>query len=204
MNIDYFDAHSDPAKGESIEVQVNRFMVAQAIMLALPGVPGIYFHSLFGSRNDRDAALETGINRRINRQKFLRSELEAELGAADSLRSRVFNCYRDLLEARRSHAAFSPQAEPQVMECDASVFAVLRAAGPGGDWVLCLHNVTNQPVTLNLAVAEVTSASVWTEMISGRVHPVPANGTVCVSLRPYEVNWFAAQGPRPQASVAVD
>jgi sucrose phosphorylase len=173
-------------------------------MLALPGVPGIYFHSLFGSRNDRAAALETGINRRINRQKFLRSELEAELGTANSLRSRVFHRYHDLLEARRSHAAFSPQSEPQVMECDARVFAVLRAAGPGGDWVLCLHNVTNQPVTLNLAVAEVTSASVWTEMFSERVHPVPANGTVCVSLRPYEVNWLAARGPRPQASVAVD
>jgi hypothetical protein len=59
-------------------------------------------------------------------------------------------------------------------------------------------------VTLNLAVAEVKSASVWTEMISGRVHPVPANGTVSVALRPYEVNWLAAGGPRPQASVAVD
>jgi hypothetical protein len=84
------------------------------------------------------------------------------------------------------------------------VFAVLRAANAGGDWVLCLHNVTNQQVTLNLAVAEVPSASVWTEIFSGRVHPVPANGTVSVSLRPYEVNWLAARRPRPQASVVVD
>ena len=53
MNIVYFDAVNDPAAGESLETQVNRFMVAQAIMLSLAGVPGIYFHSLFGSRNDR-------------------------------------------------------------------------------------------------------------------------------------------------------
>ena len=79
MNIVYFDAVNDPAAGESLETQVNRFMVAQAIMLSLAGVPGIYFHSLFGSRNDREAALQSGINRRINRQKLTLAELEADL-----------------------------------------------------------------------------------------------------------------------------
>ena len=45
-------------------------MTAQAIMLALVGVPGIYFHSLFGSRGWREGVDLTGRNRTINRQKF--------------------------------------------------------------------------------------------------------------------------------------
>jgi len=50
LNINYFDALSDPAGAEPLALQVDRFLAAQAIMLALVGVPGLYFHSLFGSR----------------------------------------------------------------------------------------------------------------------------------------------------------
>ncbi len=50
LNINYFDALSDPNGSEPIETQIDRFVVAHAIMLALSGMPGIYFHSLFGSR----------------------------------------------------------------------------------------------------------------------------------------------------------
>jgi len=197
LNIVYFDALNDPAAGEAIETQVNRFILAQAIMLALAGVPGIYFHSLFGSRNDREAALQSGINRRINRQKFPLVDLEAELGRDDSLRSRVFERYRVLLRARRSHAAFSPQAEQQVLESGPRVFAVLRVAAVGRDWVLCLHNATNVPVAVDIVATDPASAAVWTELLSQRPHPVGANGTVLATLQPYGVNWLKATGARP-------
>jgi hypothetical protein len=48
------------AATEPAELQVRRFLVAHAIMFALVGVPGIYFHSLFGSRNDRAGADASG------------------------------------------------------------------------------------------------------------------------------------------------
>jgi len=44
LNINYFDALSDPAGDEPLALQVDRFMAAQAIMLSLRGLPGIYFH----------------------------------------------------------------------------------------------------------------------------------------------------------------
>ncbi|NJN05308.1 MAG: hypothetical protein HC814_01330 [Rhodobacteraceae bacterium] len=97
-------------------------------------MPGIYFHSLFGSRNDRAAALETGINRRINRQKFDRATVEAELANPDSLRARVFSACRKLLRVRRAHAAFSPAAPQRVFDLGPGVFAVLRGnPEKGGD-----------------------------------------------------------------------
>jgi glucosylglycerate phosphorylase len=204
MNIVYFDAVNDPAAGETLETQVNRFMVAQAIMLSLAGVPGIYFHSLFGSRNDREAALQTGINRRINRRKLTRSELEADLAEKRGLRTCVFGRYRVLLKARRSHAAFNPHAAQKIFEGDKRVFGVLRTATGGGDWVLCLHNVTHARVTVAIATGAVASASAWREMLSERPCSLGANGTIRVTLRPYEVNWLAAQGARPMQMVVVE
>jgi glucosylglycerate phosphorylase len=204
MNIVYFDALNNPAAGESLETQVNRFMVAQAIMLSLAGVPGIYFHSLFGSRNDRENALQTGIYRRINRQKLTLAELEADLADKGSLRTSVFNRYRVLLKARRSHPAFNPHAVQRVFEGDGRVFAVLRTAATGSDWVLCLHNVTNERVTMKIAGAEVASAEVWTEMLSDGQQVNGKDGTFRVTLRPYEVNWLMAQGPRPNQIVVVE
>ncbi|RLC54282.1 MAG: sugar phosphorylase, partial [Chloroflexota bacterium] len=50
LNISYFDALSDPNGPEPLDWQVRRFLASQAIMLSLAGVPGIYVHSLFGSR----------------------------------------------------------------------------------------------------------------------------------------------------------
>lgn len=204
MNIVYFDAVNNPAAGDSLETQVNRFMVAQAIMLSLAGVPGIYFHSLFGSRNDRAAALESGINRRINRQKLSLAELEADLAEKRGLRTCVFGRYRVLLRARRSHAAFNPHAEQKVFEGDRRVFGVLRTAACGGDWVLCLHNVTNTRVTVDIATGEVAAASTWMEMLSERPYSVAPNGIIRVTLWPFEVNWLAAQGPRPMQIVVVE
>ncbi|MEO8427939.1 MAG: sugar phosphorylase [Verrucomicrobiota bacterium] len=197
MNIVYYDALNDPASGDSRETQVNRFMVAQAIMLSLAGVPGIYFHSLFGSRNDREAALASGINRRINRQKLTLAELEADLAEEGSQRTCVFGRYRVLLKARRSHVAFDPHAEQRVFGGDHRVFSVLRTAEPGRDWVLCLHNVTNERVTARVTTADVAAAEGWMEMLSERPSPVSAGGAVSISLQPYEVNWLAGHGPCP-------
>src|SRR5438445_6223423 len=133
----------------------------------------------------------------MNRQKLALTELEADLERERSLRTCVFGQYRVLLMARRSRAAFNPHAEQRVFGEDSRVFAVLRTAATGRDRVLCLHNVTNEPVTVRITTANVASAEVWTEMLCPRPYPVSANGTISVTLRPYEVNWMAAPGPRP-------
>ena len=203
MNIVFYDAVNDPAARDTLEAQVDRFLVAQAIMLSLAGVPGIYFHSLFGSRNDRAAALESGINRRINRQKLTRAELELELADQHVRRTCVFKRYCALLQARRSHAAFNPHGEQRVFAGDPRVFALLRTATRDSDWVLCLHNVTNTPVTMDITTRDVASSSAWKEILSERPHPVSALGTISATLRPYEIKWLTAPGPCPIKTVLV-
>ena len=148
LNISYFDAVSNPLAAESEDVQVARFLAAHSIMLALRGLPGIYFHSLFGSRGDRKAAEESGIPRRINRQKLDLVELEAALNDVNSLRARVFAGLRQMLRARASHPAFSPYAEQEVPQAPGEIFVACRNTRDERQ-VLCLTNVTTNPVTVH-------------------------------------------------------
>jgi sucrose phosphorylase len=167
LNITYFDALSNPVANEPLELQIQRFLVAHAIMFALAGVPGIYFHSLFGSRNDRAGAEASGIPRRINRQKLTRTTLEAELAQPDTLRAQVFAGLGHLLRQRRSHRAFAPAAAQRVLSLDPRVFALVREPRGGRERLLCLHNVSHETVRLS-AGREVSAA---------------------VQLAPYEVRW---------------
>ncbi len=146
MNINFLDALTPPASAEPTEIVAHRFLTAQAMMLCLQGVPGIYFHSLFGSRGDRAGAEASGIKRRINREKLVRAPVEAELANPATLRAVVFAGYRDLLEFRRAHPAFAPVAAQRVLALDPRVFAVRRETADGRDRVLCLHNISGQPV----------------------------------------------------------
>src|SRR5215211_5506655 len=116
LNINYFDALSNPHSIEHLNTQVDRFVTAQAIMLALVGVPGIYFHSLFGSRSWRAGVDLTGRNRTINRQKFELAAFERQLTAESSLPYQVFQRYRQVLQARRASAAFHPYGRQEILE----------------------------------------------------------------------------------------
>jgi sucrose phosphorylase len=142
MNINYFDALSNPSNNEPLELQVDRFMAAQAIMLSIVGLPGIYFHSLFGSRNWKEGVEITKHNRTINRQKLKRDALERQLASPNSLRSKVFTRYRELLLARSSSSAFEPHGNQKIVDAGKEIFAVLRISRDEAKQVLCMQNVT--------------------------------------------------------------
>lgn len=186
LNLNFFDALNDPRAGDPPGLQVDRFMTAQAIMLALVGVPGIYFHSLFGSRGWPEGADRTGQNRTINRERLDLDALESELQDPASRRHQVLARYVQLLRARAAHPAFDPHGSMRVVEAGASVFAVLR-----GTQVLCLHNVADR-VTL----ASIPWSQIWGDspahlfdLITGRTirtqDPLP--------LDPYQALWLAPQ-----------
>ncbi len=142
LNINYFDALSDPNGNEELRLQVARFMAAQAVMLALQGVPGIYFHSLFGSRSWAEGVRQTGHNRTINRKKLELVPLEAELEDAQSLRAQVFGSFVQLLKQRAGSHAFHPLGSQKILDMGTSIFAVERVSPDGTDTITCLHNMT--------------------------------------------------------------
>jgi sucrose phosphorylase len=190
MNINYLDALSNPAAKESLEWAAGKFLTAHAILLSLQGVPGLYFHSMFGSRGDRAGADVSGVPRRINREKPDRSQLEMELRNADSLRARVLGALRELLRVRGLHPAFAPLAPQRVLELDGRVFGVLRRSEAGGDRVLCLHNVSGGSVPVKLGELPATVRD--GERLLGLAGNRLTGGQL--TLEPWETVWLGRSG----------
>ena len=190
LNISYFDALSDPAGDEPQATQVQRFALSQAIMLALAGTPGIYVHSLLGSRSWTEGVELTGHNRTINREKLGRDALERELADPGSLRHRVFAAYRRLLRARASDAAFHPYGAQRLLSAGEGIFALLRTAPDGGSQVLCANNMSAREQTLQILPAEIGAApDTWHDLLTGEEIAVDPSG-VHLSLPPYAVRWL--------------
>ena len=179
MNISYFDALSNPQGHESLGLQIDRFMAAQAIMLSLLGVPGIYFHSLFGSRGWLEGVRQSGRNRTINREKCDLQSLQRELADLQSLRAQVFSHYRQLLSARSSSSAFHPHGEQKILDVHPSVFAVERTSPEGATRVLCVHNVSAKEITFS------TPYELATDLLTSQ----PLESSV-VTLNPYQISWM--------------
>ena len=190
LNISYFDALSDPAAAEPVVTQVQRFAVSQAIMLALAGVPGIYVHSLIGSRSWHEGVSRTGRNRSINREKIDRLVLKRELADRTSLRHQVMTAYLRLLRARTAEPAFHPYGSQRVYLVNPALFTLLRVSPDGGSRVLCVHNVSDRPQPLHLHLSNLgLPGGSWRDMLSGELHSAKKDA-LTLSLPPYTVYWL--------------
>jgi glycosidase len=188
LNINYLDALADPGKNGSPGILVSRFMASQAILLALAGVPGIYFHSLFGSRGWPEGVMLTGRARTINRQKLALAQLEAELNDPASFRAEVFRRYARLLQARAASPAFHPMGGQRVLHCHPAIFALLRSAPADDEAVLCLQSVSGEVQTA-AKLSRYVRADGLRDLLTGALRvPDPDGG---IQLAPYETLWLA-------------
>jgi len=186
LNINYFDALSDPQGGEPLERQVARFLVSQAIQLALAGVPGIYIHSLLGSRNWNAGVAQTGRLRSINRERLAVSEIERALADPASRRARVFVGYRRLLAARTAEPAFHPGGGQRVLALGPGIFGLLRTSPEGGERIAALHNVRDAALSVSLGAIGDVPARGWCDLLPGET----VEGGASVALAPYQVRWL--------------
>jgi sucrose phosphorylase len=192
LNINYLDALGDPTEEEDQELIARRFLASQAIMLALKGLPGIYFHSLFGSRGWPEGVVQTGRFRTINREKLNRDQLERDLDNPRSLRHLIFNGYRELLQQRTKNPAFHPHGEQQVVFCHRAVFALLRSAPDLSSSVLCLHNVSSnlQRLSIDLSATPITGSARLVNALDGVSYRIGSGGKLELSIQSYGVLWL--------------
>ncbi len=182
LNINFLDALGDVDQpAQDVEMVARRFVSSQAIMLALRGVPGIYFHSLFGSRSWPEGVRQTGHKRSINREKLQRKILEAELADRDSLRHHVFSSFYRLLKARAADPAFHPNGEQIVLDVDPALFAIQRISPDSRSTVFCVQNVSAETRRLRLPV----SSSALIDALSGEEFSGDN-----LRVLPYQVLWL--------------
>jgi glucosylglycerate phosphorylase len=174
LNINYLDALTHP--DENDELRTKKSLAAHTILLSVIGVPGIYIHSLLGSQNDYKGVDESGINRRINREKLDKDELFTQLEDEGSIRHKIFNGLSEIIKLRRTHTAFSPNANQEVLFLDDKVFSIVRYNKETKKKILVLVNVSSILVELD------TSYS-GEDLISG----TQVKNTI--HLQPYQTMW---------------
>jgi len=189
LNINYRDAVTHPDL--PVELRASQFLASQSVMLCMAGVPGIYVHSLLGSGNWEQGVAESGINRRINREKLNSGTLSGELEEEDSLRQLIYKGYRDLLKIRRSHKAFDPVSPQSVLRLDQEVFALIRTAYDSSESILCLQNTSRRRLymTLDGRNCPVPLPGECNCLTEGGSSIQAEEGRWIISLEPYEVMW---------------
>ena len=180
LNASYIDIISDPA--EEKQIRAKKMILTQAVMLAMPGVPGIYFHSLTGSVSDFNAVKRTAQYRSINREKLNYDILAQELETPGNLRAMIFRSYKKLLSIRKSEEVFHPYVPFSFPDFGKEIFAIWRHCTKSGEKLLALNNFSHKVISCDMSNFVTYPAE---ELIANqRVE----NGTIV--LEPYEVKWI--------------
>ncbi|MDO4473611.1 MAG: sugar phosphorylase [Eubacteriales bacterium] len=148
LNINYQDALASPE--DTDEVRIARFLAAETILLSLQGLPGIYIHSLLGSRNDYYGMNTSGIPRRINREKLDADKLSNQLRLGSN-RKVIFDEMIRRIKIRKSQKAFSPVAHQKIIFDDQRIFALERFTDTG-EKITVLVNVSSDAVHVHTKV----------------------------------------------------
>ncbi|NFI95017.1 alpha-amylase [Clostridium botulinum] len=176
LNINYNDALINKNEDISTETQVDKIIASNAILLSCVGVPAIYYHSLLGSRNDYKGLEESGINRRINREKLKYTKILKDL-EVDERRSTIFSRIKKLINLRKEESAFSPFATQKALNLGESIFALERFNEKTGEKITLILNVDSKEANVYCNITGV-------DKVTGR--KIDGN----ITLKPYEFVWI--------------
>ena len=186
VNISLIDALAGTEDGRD-EYQIDRFICAHAIVLALEGIPGIYIQSLLGTPNDYQGLARTGRYRSINRRVWEYDELTKLLDDPDSTQTRVLERMRHLIRIRREQKAFHPNAVQFTLQLGLQTFGIWRQSIDRRQDVFSISNVTREHQSLELTNINLVSTDEWWDLISGeRIE----EGQTELELRPYQTVWL--------------
>ena len=192
LNTVFFDALNPIGSTESTARLLDRHLAAQSILLSLAGMPAIYVHALLGSRNWHEGVKRTKRLRTINRQKFDRRTLEAELDDPESMHHVAFNSLSERIAVRTREPAFHPSGPQRVVSSPPSILAYERSAPDGSSRVLCVHNVTGRRQMFQADRGD--GLTVRGKLVDlnrpDRTAQVDQHGRLSMTIEPYGVAWL--------------
>lgn len=186
INISLFDALQGTTQGRD-EWNIDRFICAHAIMLALEGIPGIYIHSLLATSNDMEKLERSGQNRGINRHEWDYEQLQSELANPESQHARVSSLLKKLVHLRQQQRAFHPNATQFTLHMGEQLFGFWRQSMDRRQSIFCIFNVSDTPQPLRIAELNLIVTDRWWDLISGHIFD---ESTEVFTLAPYQVLWI--------------
>ncbi|MCV2885932.1 sugar phosphorylase [Aestuariibacter sp. AA17] len=193
INISLFDALKGTIKGED-QLGMPRFLCAHTIMFGLEGIPGIYIHSLLGTRNDYERLENSGHNRAINRHRWQFETLTKHLQNSDSPHHQVLSEMLRLLSIRTQQPAFHPNATQFTLHLGTQLFGYWRQSIDRKQSIFCISNITDKSQLLSLADVNLIGTEEWVDLISS--HAISLSLTQ-IELAPYQTMWLSNKIQRP-------
>ncbi|WP_323752027.1 alpha-amylase family glycosyl hydrolase [Marinobacter sp.] len=188
LNIALWDALKGTAEGGADHWQLQRFLCAHTVMLALEGIPAFYIHSLLATGNDYERVEHTGRLRSINRGHWQLDELEAILADPLSHQAQVYQELCRLIDIRRAQPAFHPNATQFTLHLGLQLFGFWRQSQRREQSIFCIHNISADAQQVALSDINLISTDQWTDLISGQ--SIDDLGGV-ITLKPYECVWLS-------------
>ncbi|MGB2041976.1 MAG: alpha-amylase family glycosyl hydrolase, partial [Porticoccaceae bacterium] len=191
INISLFDALQGTVDGPD-QLGLERFICAHAIMLALEGIPGIYIHSLLGTRNDYQRVENSGHNRAINRHQWDYQALEQALDDQTSHHHQVYNQLKQLLKIRRRQSAFHPNATQFTLHLGDQLFGFWRQSLDRQQSIFCISNISAQPQTLSLSDINLIDNEQWHDLIADLPCSTQTDkdNQRAIEMQPYQTVWI--------------
>jgi len=184
MNITYYSVITDPKNSD--ELNIKKFIASQAIILSLIGIPGIYIHSLFGTKNYLKGIEKTGQKRTINRKKLQYDKLKEDLANSNSREHKIFTEFMRLIYKRKSEKAFHPNGKQEVLFLKRELFSLLRTSPDGKERIIALHNITDNIQELYLVKNQDNlNEKQYYDIISEKIINIEK-----ILLEPYQIMWL--------------
>ena len=186
INISLYDAMERTHEGQD-NYQLERFLCAHTIMLALEGIPGIYIHSLLGTQNDYHGVEASNHNRAINRHQWQIDALLDELQSEKSHHHHVFERMKKRLKIRIAQPAFHPNAVQFTLHINDEVFGFWRQSIDKKQSIFCLNNVSSKELVIPLSSINLIGLQTWSDLISGECY---SDIREDITLKPYQCLWL--------------
>ncbi|NVK25599.1 MAG: alpha-amylase [Gammaproteobacteria bacterium] len=186
INIALFDALQGTIDGED-KWGLERYICAHAVMLGLEGIPGIYIHSMLGTRNDYEKLKNTHHNRSINRHRWNYKELSQQLDNNYNEHNKVLGRMLELLDIRTKQPAFHPNATQFVLHLGSQLFGFWRQSLERKQSIFCISNLSNEPVSLRLNELNMIANEDWRDLITG--HEI-TDVSEELEMTPYQTVWL--------------
>ena len=167
-----------------------RFVAAYALMFGLEGIPAIYINSLISAQNDTDGVAQSGMKRRINRQKFAKDWLDDRLSEPASRESFGLAKLKELLTIRKQQPAFHPNATQFTLQLRSELFGVWRQSQDRKQSIFAITNLCASEQGLDLSAINLIDTENWHDLIMQQ--PIEDNENY-LKMNPYQTVWITNQ-----------
>ena len=188
INIALYDALKGTAENGADHWQLQRFICAHMVMLALEGIPAFYIHSLLATENDTARMEHTGRLRSINRGQWQLADLEKDLENPLSHHSKAYQELKRLITIRRKQSAFHPNATQFTLHLGLKLFGFWRQSMRRDQSIFCIHNISDEVQQVALSDINLIGTDRWHDLIAGTAIEDLSGA---ITLKPYQSVWLS-------------